>query len=303
MNRTSPLGPPRRALGLRTGAPVPLDATERVVGGGALLAAGTLHAVVVAPHATDDPLTGAFFLLVQIVQLSTGLAVLVTRGPPATWSLRAGGASSIGVLLVYLLSRTVGLPLGPDEAPTIGAVDGVAAILEVAAGWAALSSLRRRRRSTRPSRTASAAAAALIALLTLYAVAVGRDPADGAAVEAELSAALAPIGEPPGTVDASVVATLTATTATFGASEPFVPVALELPAGTDAVIRFTNADEDARHNLSLFEPGSRGAALFTGRIIAPGEAVDLPFTTPRAGRYALRCDLHPWMQTTLTTGG
>lgn len=277
--------------------------TARVIGGGALLAAGALHAVVVAPHLADDALSGAFFLLVQIVQLGTGLVALATVGRIGRWSLVGGGAFSLGVLLVYVASRTIGLPVGPQEPPTVGVVDAAAAILELAAGWAALVAVRHPVGRAPPARIATIVGTSAIVLLTVYAIAVdrGHDP-DTRAEASATPEGQTPIGEPPGSVDADVVASVTATSAVFGASEPFRPQTVEVTAGADAVIRFTNADADARHNLSLYEPGSRGAPLFVGRIAAPGESFDLPFTSPEEGRYALRCDLHPWMQATLVAG-
>src|SRR5260370_11990484 len=61
---------------------------------------------------------------------------------PSRWWLWLGVAGNALILLVYVASRTVGLPIGPDvsHAEPAGALDIVSVILEVAliAGCAAL---------------------------------------------------------------------------------------------------------------------------------------------------------------------
>jgi hypothetical protein len=127
--------------------------------------AAAIHFAVVFEHFTEYTLYGVFFLVISWAQLIWP-AVLLWR-PSRTWLWLGIGGNAI-VLAVYVASRTVGLPFGPDlhDVEAAGALDVVSCVLEagLVAGCAALlwrPSLADRRA---PWRGALASTAALLAV-------------------------------------------------------------------------------------------------------------------------------------------
>lgn len=101
-----------------------------------LLASAVIHLGVTPVHLREYTGYGVFFVSAAILQV--GAAVLcirrATRG--AVW---AAGALSVLIAAVWLVSRTVGLPVGPDagEPEPIGMADIVSTLYEfIAAGVA-----------------------------------------------------------------------------------------------------------------------------------------------------------------------
>jgi hypothetical protein len=96
----------------------------------ASLMAGAIHLAAADAHAGESPLFSAVFLAVGVAQAGWALLVL-GRGQRAL--LLAGIAGSGAVLLLWIASRTIGLPFGPHpwQAEPIGLSDGVASALEV----------------------------------------------------------------------------------------------------------------------------------------------------------------------------
>ena len=138
-----------------------------LLGALAALSAGAaaIHFAVVFSHFSEDTLYGVFFLVLSWAQLIWP-AVLVWR-PSRPW-LWAGIVGNAFVLAIYVASRTVGLPFGPDlhNAESVGALDVMSCAFEAAliAGCAAL--LWRPTLVDRPSplRGALAGTAALVAV-------------------------------------------------------------------------------------------------------------------------------------------
>jgi hypothetical protein len=96
--------------------------------GGASLGAGVIHGSAAFDHA-EHPAQLVFFIAVAALQVAW--AVIVLRR--ASWPLlKAGAAFNAGVIMVWIVSRTVGLPGVPGaEAPEpFGLKDGVASGLE-----------------------------------------------------------------------------------------------------------------------------------------------------------------------------
>jgi hypothetical protein len=94
------------------------------------LAAGVLHVSAAADH---RGMAGhvAFFLVVAVAQSALGAAVLLAR--PGRW-LAAGTAVNLAAALVWVLSRTTGLPVDGSPAPeAIGFKDGIATMIEIGA--------------------------------------------------------------------------------------------------------------------------------------------------------------------------
>jgi len=112
-----------------------------VLGGLAALSVGAaaIHFAVVFEHFAQYALYGVFFLVISWAQMIWP-AVLLWR-TSRLW-LRLGVAGNAIVIAVYVASRTVGLPFGPDlhHAEPAGALDVLSGVLEFAliAGSAAL---------------------------------------------------------------------------------------------------------------------------------------------------------------------
>lgn len=98
----------------------------------ATLSAGAagIHAWVIPEHVQEYRLFGAFFAAVAVGQAAWALAVL--RCP--SWPVRrAGIVLSAGLLALWALSRTAGLPVGPEAWAT-----EPAGLLDITAGVAEL---------------------------------------------------------------------------------------------------------------------------------------------------------------------
>jgi hypothetical protein len=102
-------------------------------------AAAAIHFAVVFEHFNDSTLYGVFFLVLSWAQLIWP-AVLLWR-PSRLW-LWLGMIGNAAVLAIYIASRTVGLPFGPDvhHPEPVGALDIMSCVLEFAliTGCAAL---------------------------------------------------------------------------------------------------------------------------------------------------------------------
>jgi len=90
-----------------------------------------VHADVIGAHFRESALYGGVFLLAALAQLVWG--VLVARR--ADRALLACGVVGNGLIVaLWLLTRTAGLPVGPQpwQAETVGALDLLATVLELA---------------------------------------------------------------------------------------------------------------------------------------------------------------------------
>jgi hypothetical protein len=96
------------------------------------LGAAAIHLWVGVPHWREEPLFGAFFLLVGSIQGVWGLLAAGGLLGPPVYLLGAAGNSA--VVLIWLVSRTVGLPLGshPGRPEAVGLLDVAATAFEVA---------------------------------------------------------------------------------------------------------------------------------------------------------------------------
>ena len=112
-----------------------------VLGAAAGLAvAAATHFAVMPEHFREAAVYGWFFLLAGTTQLGVAL-LLVLR--PSAWILRAARIGSVLVVVLWLETRTLGVPLGPGRGETepVGVLDVLATGAElVTAGcaWAAL---------------------------------------------------------------------------------------------------------------------------------------------------------------------
>jgi hypothetical protein len=130
------------------------------------LAAALIHASVIASHFREYWLFGLLFAITAVGQFVW--AGLVWTRPPSRSLLLAGAIANLGVAVVWLSSRTVGLPIGPDpgEREAIGIHDVFATADELAlAALIALALAGRGRDWVVPGAWALAAASGLSAFL------------------------------------------------------------------------------------------------------------------------------------------
>jgi hypothetical protein len=83
------------------------------------VAAGLIHASVTVVHFREFWLFGLFFAIAAPLQVVWG--EMVRRRPWDRRLLLAGAGANVAVALLWLVSRTVGLPIGPEA----GEVEGV----------------------------------------------------------------------------------------------------------------------------------------------------------------------------------
>ena len=95
-------------------------------------AAAGIHALVTPEHFGHDAAAGGFFLAVAGLQLAW--AVQVVRSPSNTALFTWGAVVNVAVLALWALSRTAGLPFGPEagEVEPLGFLDVACAIYEAA---------------------------------------------------------------------------------------------------------------------------------------------------------------------------
>ena len=129
-------------------------------------AAAAIHFAVVFEHFNDYTLYGVFFLVLAWAQLIWP-AVLLWR-PSRVW-LWLGLTGNAAVLAVYAVSRTVGLPFGPDlhHPEPVGALDVVSGVLEFALITGCAGLIWRPSLTGRPVRRGGLAAAAVLAVPVL----------------------------------------------------------------------------------------------------------------------------------------
>ena len=98
------------------------------------LAAGAalIHGSVMAAHFREYWLFGLFFAVITPLQLAWGYGVTRTDAPPRRL-LALGAAGSLAIVTLWLVTRTAGLPFGPDsgQAESVGVKDVLASADEV----------------------------------------------------------------------------------------------------------------------------------------------------------------------------
>jgi hypothetical protein len=109
----------------------PTGADVRILAGALSAVAGLIHVKATVDHAGQYWLFGVLFGAVACAQIAVAVALWRIRVPDDV--LVAGAAVTIGVVAVWLVSRTVGLPIGPTagEAEAIGVSDAFATMIEL----------------------------------------------------------------------------------------------------------------------------------------------------------------------------
>lgn len=73
----------------------------------------------------------------------------------------------------------------------------------------------------------------------------------------------------------------------------FSPRNLSAPAETEVLLRFDNQDAGVLHNVAFYTDNRAGTQIFVSELFAGPGTRDESFTTPEAGTYFFRCDVHP----------
>jgi plastocyanin len=92
-----------------------------------------------------------------------------------------------------------------------------------------------------------------------------------------------PAGAPPGTT----VLQITAANLTFS------PRTLTAPANSPVTVRMNNQDAGVLHNFAVYTNSQATTKVFMGELNTGPDTKDYSFTTPAAGAYFFRCDVHP----------
>lgn len=103
--------------------------------------AATVHLAVMPPHFAQSAWYGAFFLVAAASQLVYAAAVLVR---PTRRLLLAGTVGCGAVVVLWLLTRTIGVPIGPARGATepFGLLDVLASAAELGAAGSGVLALR-----------------------------------------------------------------------------------------------------------------------------------------------------------------
>ena len=112
------------------------------------VAAGVVHAGVVPEHLEEAWVFGLFFILAAVFQLAWAIPAMTSR---TTGVYLIGAAANGAMIGTWLLSRTLGVPIGPEPwvAEPAGVLDILATGLEVLIVAGSLAILRARRQVVR----------------------------------------------------------------------------------------------------------------------------------------------------------
>jgi hypothetical protein len=138
-----------------------------------LVGSAAIHAAVVPEHLQEWTAAGTFFVLLVLVELALALAVLLR---PDRLVLVVTAWVSVATLLLWLVSRTVGLPFGPEAGvpEAVGLPDVACCLLELVTLAAAVIVLRRWSRLARQSvHSPHARAIAVLCLVAITTLGLG----------------------------------------------------------------------------------------------------------------------------------
>jgi hypothetical protein len=137
-----------------------------------LIAGAGVHAAVIPEHLSEWAAAGVFFALLTAAQVAVA-GLLLAR--PGRTTLLAAAAVSIVPILLWLDSRTLGLPFGPGAGTPerIGLADTACTLLEILTLLIAVVLLRTRGRSTVPSMSPQTGRLAMVAVVAVAAIGLG----------------------------------------------------------------------------------------------------------------------------------
>jgi hypothetical protein len=111
-------------------------------------AAAAVHFVVMPEHFEEATIYGMFFAVAATSQLLYSALLLIR---PSRALVCAGAIGNIAIIALWLVTRTIGIPLGPGAGSVeeLGGLDVLATIFEIGAAIGAVTVLCRGRRLTR----------------------------------------------------------------------------------------------------------------------------------------------------------
>jgi len=160
----------RREVGSRPNSRIH-DLRPLLVAG--LVGSAAIHAAVIPEHLEEWLAAGSFFVVLTIAELALGLLVLVRLDRLV---LGAVVAVSVVPLGLWLVSRTVGLPLGPETwtPEAVGLADVACCLLELVTLAVAVALwLRGSRLARTPGASAHARAIAVLCLVAVTTIGLG----------------------------------------------------------------------------------------------------------------------------------
>jgi hypothetical protein len=89
------------------------EASLRGLGACCAVANAVLHTLLIPDHLEEKFYIGVLFAVGSALMLAVALALVIMKHPLATWL--TGALVSLGMIIGFLLSRTVGLPDGYHE--------------------------------------------------------------------------------------------------------------------------------------------------------------------------------------------
>src|ERR687885_1532681 len=279
-----------------------------------LACAAAIHASVVEEHYREWVLEGLFFVALAAVEAL--LAVALAAGSAAA-AYRAAIALSVATIALWAVSRTAGVPVGPEPwvPEPVGRADAAATLLELTTATVLAPLVL-----PAPGRAVTAVAVAVVsvaaAALTAFALAPGADEAHDHGFDFAVDVpAPAPTGEfsPADARRAKACArrvgpqrlstaprsriTITARGLCFDATT------LTLAANRAIVVRLVNRERSRgpsrAHTLSIYAFSAIAAKrhpVVIGDPVAPGAGVDVRFRAPAPGSYFFQCDIHRFMR-------
>lgn len=283
-----------------------------------LVCAGAIHASVVGSHYREWILEGLFFVALALIEALVAVAVAARPGRAI---YRAAIALSLGTVVVWTVSRTLGVPVGPQPwvREPVGRADSVATLLELTTATV-LAPLAR----PAPGLAGTRVAVAVVSIAALAATAFGLAPGGGQAGGEHLHAdGVAVSVPPPGPsgefsladarrarrcatrgVAARRRSAIPATHVTITARRLcFDAMTLTLAASRRIVLRIENREGPHRalraHAFSIYafsEIPAKHHPVVIGDPVAPGATIDVRFRAPPPGSYFFQCDVHRFMR-------
>jgi len=173
-SRYAPAGP--TSSDTVTSDTVPVADPLRRAAAACSLGAAAIHFMVMGEHFREWWLYGTFFAVAAWLQVAWAGLLIARRTSRGILAL--GAVGQLGIVVLWLVTRTTGLPFGPNtgSAEAVGAADVVCSIFEALAGGAALLLLLRLRHR-RIGRVPAAVAAGALALAVAGATTAINTPA------------------------------------------------------------------------------------------------------------------------------
>jgi FtsP/CotA-like multicopper oxidase with cupredoxin domain len=264
------------------------------------LGAAAIHFAVTPEHFSEYVPYGVFFVLVGGAQVALAIGLMVV---PSRRLYLAGLVGTLAVLGVWLMSRTVGLPIAPEpwRPETITFTDFAASLMEAISVLLFALRLRRRppRRRGRVRTTLTILPAALFApLLALAGVGGALSPMPAAfsvapEVAGQTSTSVAALDAPPGSEHVDTF-TLTASVITIRGHQAWayngtVPgPELRVKQGDRVRVTLINhlPESTSIHWHGIAVPGAMdGVAGITQNAVSPGATFTYEFIASDAGTY------------------